>query len=168
MGAPYGSHHVRKHNSNRWHAPGKEPIEALRKGRLTPTTSRLSAVNSINLARILAQCVYYIHAYQQLPEGHKDSVRYVVPTGNFGNVLAGWLAGQMGLPAEEFTVATNQNDLLYRLFTEGIYEPKKVNPSLAPSMDIQVASNFERFLHYHLDGDGQRTSEKMNEIILTK
>ncbi|MEC8906740.1 MAG: threonine synthase [Verrucomicrobiota bacterium] len=126
--------------------------------------ARLSAVNSINLARILAQCVYYIHAYQQLPEGHKDSVRYVVPTGNFGNVLAGWLAGQMGLPVEEFTGATNQNDLLYRLFTEGIYEPKKVNPSLAPSMDIQVASNFERFLHYHLDGDGQRTSEIMNEI----
>ena len=126
--------------------------------------ARLSAVNSINLARILAQCVYYIHAYNQLPEKQKDHVHYVVPTGNFGNVLAGWLAGQMGLPAEQFTVATNQNDLLFRLFREGIYDPRTVNPSLAPSMDIQVASNFERFLYYHLGEEGQSTSEIMKEI----
>ena len=126
--------------------------------------ARLSAVNSINLARILAQCIYYIHAYKQLPENKKENVRCVVPTGNFGNVLAGWLVGQMGLPVEQFTVATNQNDLLFRLFTEGIYEPRKVHPSLAPSMDIQVASNFERFLYYHLGGNGQRTSEIMKEI----
>ena len=126
--------------------------------------ARLSAVNSINLARILAQCIYYIHAYMQLPDKSKGHVRYVVPTGNFGNVLAGWLAGQMGLPAKQFTVATNQNDLLFRLFTEGIYEPRTVNPSLAPSMDIQVASNFERFLYYHLEGEGQSTSEIMKEI----
>ena len=66
--------------------------------------ARLSAVNSINLARILAQCIYYIHAYKQLPENKKEHVRYVVPTGNFGNVLAGWLVGRMGLPAEQFTV----------------------------------------------------------------
>ena len=126
--------------------------------------ARLSAVNSINLARILAQCIYYIHAYMQLPDKSKGHVRYVVPTGNFGNVLAGWLAGQMGLPAKQFTVATNQNDLLFRLFTEGMYEPRTVNPSLAPSMDIQVASNFERFLYYHLEGEGQSASEIMKEI----
>ena len=126
--------------------------------------ARLSAVNSINLARILAQCVYYIHAYKQLPKKHNEHVHYVVPTGNFGNVLAGWLAGQMGLPAEQFTIATNQNDLLFRLFREGIYDPRTVNPSLAPSMDIQVASNFERFLYYHLGEEGQSTSEIMKEI----
>ena len=70
----------------------------------------------------------------------------------------------MGLPARGFTVATNQNDLLFRLFNEGLYKPSTVKPSLAPSMDIQVASNFERFLYYHLNGDGNKTSRMMQKI----
>ena len=126
--------------------------------------ARLSAVNSINLARILAQSVYYIHAYNQLEKGQRENIRFIVPTGNFGNVLAGWMASRMGLPAKGFTVATNQNDLLFRLFNEGLYQPSEVKPSLAPSMDIQVASNFERFLYYHLSGDGKKTSQLMQKI----
>ena len=115
----------------------------------------LSAINSINLARILAQCVYYIYGWLQLPQAKRDKVECVVPTGNFGNILAGWLAQKMGLPLKSLKVATNQNDILYRLFTTGDYSIDTVAPSLAPSMDIQVASNFERFLYYAEDQDAK-------------
>jgi len=125
----------------------------------------LSAINSINLARVLAQCIYYLHAWAQLPAAARaDDPAFVVPTGNFGNILAGWLAGKMGLPVDRFVIATNRNDILYRLFTSGAYQPGEVHPSLAPSMDIQVASNFERFLFYQLDGDGKRVAGIMREI----
>jgi len=109
---------------------------------------RLSAVNSINLARILAQCVYYLYAWLKLPASERGNVEFVVPTGNFGNVLAGWLLQKMGVPIRGFQVATNQNDILHRLFTTGEYRLGAVQPSLAPSMDIQVASNFERFIYF--------------------
>ncbi len=109
---------------------------------------RLSAVNSINLARILAQCVYYLYAWLKLPASERGNVEFVVPTGNFGNVLAGWLLQKMGVPIRGFQVATNQNDILHRLFTTGEYRVGAVQPSLAPSMDIQVASNFERFIYF--------------------
>jgi len=124
---------------------------------------RLSAVNSINLARVLAQCVYYFYAWFRLPAADRDGVEFIVPTGNFGNVLAGWWAQKMGLPIARFRVATNQNDILYRLFTTGTYEVAPVAPSVAPSMDIQVASNFERFLYVHEQGDPAR----VREIIAT-
>lgn len=114
---------------------------------------RLSAVNSINLARVLAQCVYYLHAWLRLPPADRANVEFVVPTGNFGNVLAGWWLQQMGVPIRGFKVATNQNDILYRLFTTGEYRVGTVAPSLAPSMDIQVASNFERFIHAQVGRD---------------
>lgn len=114
---------------------------------------RLSAVNSINLARVLAQCVYYLHAWLRLPAAQRDNVEFVVPTGNFGNVLAGWMLQQMGVPIRGFKVATNQNDILYRMFTTGEYRVGDVAPSLAPSMDIQVASNFERFISYSVGRD---------------
>jgi threonine synthase len=120
------------------------------------TRHRLSAVNSINLARVLAQCVYYLHAWLRLPEGERAEAEFVVPTGNFGNVLAGWLLQQMGVPIRGFKVATNQNDILHRLFTTGEYRVGDVRPSLAPSMDIQVASNFERFLYYSVGRDPAR------------
>lgn len=125
----------------------------------------LSAINSINLARILAQCVYYVWAWLQLDEGERErGVEFVVPTGNFGNVLAGWLAKEMGLPVRGFRVATNQNDILCRLFNTGIYEVGAVEPSVAPSMDIQVASNFERFLYYLEKRDPARVRTAMNEF----
>ena len=116
----------------------------------------LSAVNSINLARILAQCVYYVHAFLRLPADEREAATFVVPTGNFGNVLAGWLVRRMGVPIRGFRVATNQNDILHRLFRTGVYELGPVAPSLAPSMDIQVASNFERFLYYAEGGHPER------------
>ena len=120
---------------------------------------RLSAVNSINLARVLAQCVYYLYAWLRLPADRQGNVEFVVPTGNFGNILAGWLLQQMGVPIRGFKLATNRNDILYRLFTTGEYRLAPVAPSLAPSMDIQVASNFERFLYYSVGREPARVRE---------
>jgi len=131
------------------------------------TRHRLSAVNSINLARVLAQCVYYLHAFLRLPTGERTQAEFVVPTGNFGNVLAGWLLQQMGVPIRGFKVATNQNDILYRLFTTGEYRVGDVQPSLAPSMDIQVASNFERFLYFSVGRDPARVRAIMSEFKAT-
>lgn len=127
----------------------------------------LSAVNSINIARVLAQCVYYIWAWLRLPVAARGNVEFVVPTGNFGNVLAGWLAQQMGLPAGGFRVATNQNDILYRFFTTGLYEQGGVQPSHAPSMDIQAASNFERYLFYLLKKNPDRVCSVMESLKTT-
>ncbi|MEN3939746.1 threonine synthase [Prosthecobacter sp. SYSU 5D2] len=121
----------------------------------------LSAVNSINIARVLAQCVYYIWAWLKLPEEARATVEFVVPTGNFGNVMAGWMAQQMGLPCSGFRVATNQNDILYRFFETGDYKQGEVAPSFAPSMDIQAASNFERYLYFMLGKDQNRVRELM-------
>jgi len=131
------------------------------------TRHRLSAVNSINLARVLAQCVYYLYAWLRLPAAERGNVEFVVPTGNFGNVLAGWLLQQMGVPIRSFKVATNQNDILYRLFTTGEYRVGDVLPSLAPSMDIQVASNFERFIYFNVGRDAARVREVMQTFKTT-
>ncbi|MGA3006836.1 MAG: threonine synthase [Opitutaceae bacterium] len=128
---------------------------------------RLSAVNSINLARVLAQCVYYLYAWLRLPAAVRDNLEFVVPTGNFGNVLAGWMLQKMGVPIRTFKVATNQNDILCRFFTTGDYRLGEVRPSFAPSMDIQVASNFERFLFYSLDRDPARVREAMQTFATT-
>ena len=128
---------------------------------------RLSAVNSINLARVLAQCVYYIWAWLRLPPAARERFEFVVPTGNFGNVLAGWLVQKMGVPISGFRVATNQNDILYRLFTTGDYAVADVHPSHAPSMDIQVASNFERFLYFAENRDPARVRSVMAEFKRT-
>ena len=127
----------------------------------------LSAVNSINIARVLAQCVYYIWGWLRLPAKARENVEFVVPTGNFGNVMAGWLAQQMGLPCGGFRVATNQNDILYRFFTSGLYEQGGVQPSHAPSMDIQAASNFERYLYYLLEKNPERVRAVMEEMKAT-
>jgi threonine synthase len=124
----------------------------------------LVAVNSINIARVLAQCVYYLHAWRRLPADVRAGAEFVVPTGNFGNVLAGWLLQKMGLPVGGFRVATNQNDILWRFFTTGVYEQRGVEPSCAPSMDIQAASNFERYLYYHYGGDPGRTVAVMETV----
>ena len=102
----------------------------------------LTAVNSINFARIAAQCVYYFTATAQLGR----PATFVVPTGNFGDVFAGEAAMRMGLPVDKLVVATNANDIMFRVLSTGEYAPGAVHPSLSPSMDIQVASNFERAL----------------------
>lgn len=124
----------------------------------------LSAVNSINLARVLAQSVYYLYAWLQLPEAKRSHAEFVVPTGNFGNIFAGWLLGEMGVPICGFKVATNRNDILHRLLTTGEYRIGDVQPSLAPSMDIQVASNFERFLYYELNCDAAKVRVVMAQL----
>jgi threonine synthase len=105
----------------------------------------LGAVNSINWARILAQVVYYFTAAAALGAPHRP-VSFSVPTGNFGDVLAGWVAKKMGLPVERLLVATNSNDILARTLETGRYEVRGVAPTSSPSMDIQVSSNFERLL----------------------
>lgn len=130
-------------------------------------TQRLSAVNSINLARILGQCIYYLSAWLRLSAAERKQVEFVVPTGNFGNVFAGWLLQRMGVPIKGFKVATNRNDILHRLFSSAEYRSEAVQPSLAPSMDIQVASNFERFLYYALDENPIRVKAVMAQIKTT-
>ena len=128
---------------------------------------QLSAINSINLARVLAQCVYYLYAWFRIPEPKRSKLEVVVPTGNFGNILAGWMLTRMGVEIPKFRIATNQNDILYRLFETGVYEVGKVDPSLAPSMDIQVASNFERFIYYMTGEDPEQVTSIMKTFLET-
>lgn len=113
---------------------------------------RLSGVNSINWARIAAQVVYYFTAAVALGGPHRP-VSFAVPTGNFGDILAGWVAKRMGLPIRDLAIATNVNDILVRTLDTGRYEVTGVTPSLSPSMDIQVSSNFERLLFDAVDRD---------------
>ncbi len=115
----------------------------------------LSGVNSINWARILAQIVYYFTAAAALGAPHRP-VSFAVPTGNFGDVLAGWYAKRMGLPVARLIVATNENDILARALATGEYRPAGVRPTQSPSMDIQVSSNFERLLFERLGRDAER------------
>lgn len=117
---------------------------------------RLSAVNSINWARVVAQAVYYAWAGLRLGAPDRE-VAFCVPTGNFGNVYAGRVAAALGLPVAKLVVATNENDILARFFASGRYERGSVVPTTSPSMDIQVASNFERLLLELEGGDAART-----------
>ncbi len=120
----------------------------------------LAGVNSINWARVLAQTVYYFTAAVALGGPHRP-VRFVVPTGNFGDIYAGSVARAMGLPVERLVIATNQNDILHRALTTGEYRRGEVRPSISPSMDIQVSSNFERALFEALDRDAAAVRELM-------
>ncbi len=121
----------------------------------------LGAVNSINWARIMSQIVYYFSAYSQLPFEDRKDFTVVVPTGNFGNIFAGWMAKQMGLPIKRLLLATNANDILSRFINTGIYATAQAQPTLSPSMDIQRASNFERYLYYLNDCDTKKLEEMM-------
>ncbi len=121
---------------------------------------RLSAVNSINWARLMAQVVYYFAAALQLGAPRRP-VAFSVPTGNFGDVFAGYVAARMGLPIARLIVATNVNDILYRALSSGDYSAGQVTPTHAPSMDIQVSSNFERLLFDLADRDGAAIAAQM-------
>jgi threonine synthase len=111
--------------------------------------NKLGAVNSINWARVLAQIVYYFYAAFRVQEKTgAEKVSFSVPTGNFGDIFAGYMAYRMGLPIDRLVLATNENDILSRYFNTGTYSLGAVAPTLSPSMDIQVASNFERYLYY--------------------
>jgi threonine synthase len=121
----------------------------------------MSGVNSINWARIICQIVYYFYAYFFLG---KEKISFSVPTGNFGDVYAGYVAKKMGLPIDKLIVATNENDILQRVINTGEYKPDEVKPSLSPSMDIQVSSNFERLLFYILNKDDQKVGSLMKSL----
>ncbi|HLO25846.1 MAG TPA: threonine synthase [Geobacteraceae bacterium] len=108
----------------------------------------LGAVNSINWARVLAQVVYYFYAWFRVTDAGGSDVVFSVPTGNFGDIFAGYVAKQMGLPVKRLLLATNENNILTRFINVGDYSVGDVVPTLSPSMDIQVASNFERYLYY--------------------
>ena len=120
--------------------------------------NRLSAVNSINWARVMAQTVYYFTALETLGR----SASFSVPTGNFGNVLAGWIAKQMGADIEKLIVGSNSNDILTRFFETQSMDMLPVVPTLSPSMDIQISSNFERLLFDMNNRDGVATTEQLN------
>jgi len=121
----------------------------------------MSGVNSINWARIIAQCVYYFYSYFKLD---KETISFSVPTGNFGDVFAGYIAKKMGLPIDKFIVATNENDILHRAISYGDYVSKEVKETISPSMDIQLASNFERLIYYINNSDSASTAEIMKKI----
>jgi threonine synthase len=124
---------------------------------------RLAGVNSINWARVLAQVVYYFSSAVSL--GAPDrAVSFTVPTGNFGDIFAGYIAKKMGLPIDRLVVATNQNDILHRCLSSGDYRTSEVHPSISPSMDIQVSSNFERALFDAYDRDGSAVAQLMDEL----
>ncbi len=126
-------------------------------------TVRLAGVNSINWGRVLAQVVYYFYAATALGAPHRP-VSFTVPTGNFGDIFAGYIARKMGLPIEKLVIATNQNDILHRTLQTGVYSKQGVNPSISPSMDIQVSSNFERVLFDAYGRDGDAVAQLMDEL----
>jgi threonine synthase len=121
----------------------------------------MSGVNSINWARIIFQIVYYFYSFLRL---NKKRLNYAVPTGNFGDIYAGYMAKKMGLPIEKLIVATNENDILQRVINRGIYKPSKVKASISPSMDIQISSNFERLLFYVLKSKDKEVKKLMNNL----
>ena len=124
---------------------------------------RLAGVNSINWARVLAQVVYYFSSAVSL--GAPDrKVSFTVPTGNFGDIFAGYIAKRMGLPIDRLVIATNQNDILHRCLSSGDYRKGEVHASISPSMDIEVSSNFERALFDAYDRDGNAIGQLMDEL----
>jgi len=142
-----------------------------------PDGRQLVAVNSINWARIMAQIVYYFWASLRLG-GPDKAVSFSVPTGNFGDIFAGYLASKMGLPIKQLVIATNQNDILHRCISENDHTTRPLKQSLAPSMDIMISSNFERLLFDLYDHDGKAVADlmadaksgdmRLNESVLTK
>ncbi len=121
----------------------------------------MSGVNSINWARIICQIVYYFYAFFKTG---KNKISFSVPTGNFGDIYAGYVAKKMGLPIDKLIVATNENDILQRVINTGEYKPGKVKPSLSPSMDIQVSSNFERLLFDIVGQSDKKVTSLMNNL----
>ncbi|HEX2767859.1 MAG TPA: threonine synthase [Geobacteraceae bacterium] len=124
----------------------------------------LGAVNSINWARVLAQVVYYFYAWFRVTEAGGANIVFSVPTGNFGDIFAGFVAKRMGLPIGKLLLATNENNILTRFINDGDYSLGNVVQTVSPSMDIQVASNFERYLYYLFDEEPARVREAIAEF----
>jgi len=123
----------------------------------------LAGVNSINWARVLAQTIYYVTAAVALGAPDRP-VSFTVPTGNFGDIFAGYVAKQLGLAVERLVIATNRNDILHRTLTTGRYQRQGVTPSISPSMDIEVSSNFERLLFELYDREGAAVAQLMDDL----
>ena len=138
-------------------------VKALFNDAGTRDSLSLTGVNSINFARILAQIVYYFTSAVALGSPYR-AVSFAVPTGNFGDIFAGYAARAMGLPIKRLVIATNLNDSLARALSTGIYEPRGVIATSSPSMDIQLASNFERLLFELAGRDGARVRARMDEL----
>jgi len=128
-----------------------------------PEGYQLVAVNSINFSRIMAQIVYYFYAGLKFIDNH-EAVSFSVPTGNFGDIYAGYLAKKMGLPVDRLIIATNKNDILHRFISKNSYSLGRLEPSLSPSMDIMVSSNFERFLFDLFEGDCSRVESFVSNL----
>ncbi|MDF7799373.1 threonine synthase [Pontiellaceae bacterium B1224] len=130
------------------------------------TEHSLGSVNSVNWARVLAQTVYYFYsAFQTLEKSGAKTVQFSVPTGNFGDILAGYIAQRMGLPISKLILATNENDILSRFFNTGVYGKAEAVPTISPSMDIQVASNFERYLYFKVGRNPEKLVSLMNDFM---
>jgi threonine synthase len=128
---------------------------------------RIGTVNSINWARVVAQAVYYFKGYFAVTSSNSERVSFTVPSGNFGNIYAGWIAKRMGLPIDRLIVATNENDVLHEFFATGRYAPRgsaQVHPTSSPSMDISKASNFERFVWDMVNQDGDTVARLYRDI----
>ncbi|NNG20109.1 threonine synthase [Naumannella sp. ID2617S] len=131
---------------------------------------RIGAVNSINWARLVAQVIYYVVAWLRVTSSESEKVSFCVPTGNFGNICAGHVARQMGLPIGRLLLATNENNVLDEFFRTGVYRVRaaaETHETSSPSMDISKASNFERFVHDLFAGDADRVRELFAERLVT-
>jgi len=124
----------------------------------------LGAINSVNWARILAQIVYYVNSSLNQTDAKNQKVNFSVPTGNFGDIFAGFIAKKMGCPIDKLLLATNENNILAKFFNTGVYEKGNVVHTISPSMDIQVASNFERYLYYYLGEDSKTLNSAMDSF----
>jgi threonine synthase len=132
---------------------------------------KLGAVNSINWCRVMAQTTYYFWSYLRVTDDAQfkdEKIGYSVPTGNFGDILAGFYAKQMGLPVGKLIVAVNENDILHRFFTKGEYHREAIAKTISPSMDICVSSNFERYLHFLAGNDSAKLAGWMTTFESTK
>jgi len=127
------------------------------------TSIKMSGVNSINWSRIAVQIVYYFFSYFRIAKEGKK-INFAVPTGNFGDIYAGYVAKKMGLPINKLIIATNNNDILKRVFDTGLYKPLKAKHTISPSMDIQVASNFERLIFDVCSSNSNETLKLMNDL----
>ena len=136
-------------------------VKDLFKDNIFNTEVKLGAINSINWGRIAAQIVYYFTSFKLLKN---DLVSYSVPTGNFGDILAGWVAKQMGLPIKNLMIATNENDILSRALKTGIYSIDRAKATISPSMDIQISSNFERLLFEAYDRNSLSIDNLMDNL----
>lgn len=139
------------------------------KAELLKKNIRLSSANSINIGRLIPQIVYYFYAYAKLVEDKKvnlyDKVNFVVPTGNFGNILAGYYGKKIGLPVNKLVCASNENNVLYDFLTTGVYDRKRdFLKTISPSMDILISSNLERLLYYMSDCNNEYIANLMNEL----